>query len=138
METITFDSLNRETASSWNDGVTPATARTYDSAGRLMTLTNTVSQLTYSYDNANQLLSEVQNLGTITAKTNSYTYDSDGQRLKHTYPAGNFITNSYTARHQIGARPEVGRYCQDHFSTFLGKLSALPVPRVWLPRLVEL
>jgi len=74
VKTITYDSLNRETGTSWNDGVTPATARTYDSAGRLATLTNSVSQLTYAYDSAGQLLSEVQNLFTISVSGTPATY----------------------------------------------------------------
>ncbi len=53
--------------------------------------------------NNDQFLFEIQNLGTITARTNSYTYDSNGRRLGHTYPAGNVITNTYTARGQISA-----------------------------------
>jgi YD repeat-containing protein len=75
-----------------------------------------VSVLTYTYDAANQLLSETQAMtGAGAARTVSYTYDVDGNRGSLTYPSGSEISYSYTARNQLGgitadAPPPIASY----------------------------
>lgn len=97
VKTSYFDNRNRETNCVWNDGVTPAVTRTYDAAGRLSTLNSSVSQLTYSYDAANQLLAETQTVNGQLPRPVTYIYNDDGQRHAITYPNGTIITNAYTA-----------------------------------------
>ena len=96
-QTLTYDSRNRPTLKSWSsNGDTEA--MTYDSAGRLLTLTNSISVITNAYDDANQLAAESSTLYAQSARTVSYTYNLDGQRQQLTYPAGTVITNDYNAR----------------------------------------
>jgi RHS repeat-associated protein len=114
----TFDLRNRETLCDWSDA-TPDIAKTYDAAGRVTSLSNGVSVLTYTYDVANQLLSETQAItGAGAARTVSYTYDVDGNRASLTNPSGSVITYSYTARNQLGgitadAPPPIASYGYD-------------------------
>ena len=101
-KTSTFDNRNRETSYTWSDGVTPNVTRTYDAAGRLLTSGNGVSTSSYSYDNANQMLSETQtNVGLGTGWTVAYSYDADGNKASVTYPSGTVVGYSYTNRNQL-------------------------------------
>ncbi|MCG3146570.1 MAG: hypothetical protein PCFJNLEI_00001 [Verrucomicrobiae bacterium] len=109
VRTYTYDNRNRETLADWSDS-TPDVSRTYDAAGRLLTLSTSVSALSYSYDAANQLLSEtsaVSGAGGSPAVV-SYTYDSDGNRATLTYPDSTVVTNGYTARNQLASETIVG------------------------------
>lgn len=77
----------------------PARLRlSYDAAGRLADLQSAISHLQYTYDDANQLLSETQATTGQTPQTLSYTYTDDGQRHTVTYPNGTVVTNDYTAQ----------------------------------------
>ena len=97
VQTLTYDNRNRPTLKSWSaNGDTEG--MTYDSAGRLLSLTNSISVLTNSYDDANQLTAESSTLTAQSARTVSYSYNLDGQRKSLTYPAGTVITNDYNAR----------------------------------------
>jgi RHS repeat-associated protein len=127
VRTHTYDNRNRETYSVWDDGITPAISRAYDSAGRLTNLTSSVSALAYTHDNANQLLSESSLVGTTgsVVRTVAYTYDMDGNRLTLTYPDGTVLTNSYTARNQlagIGSQSSVVSYQYDLSGNRIGKV----------------
>ncbi len=97
----TLDQRNRDLLCDWSDS-TPDVVKTYDSAGRLLTLNNSVSELTYTYDMANQLTSETQHiLADGAPKSVTYAYDSDGQRSTLTYPSGTVVAYSYTPRSQM-------------------------------------
>lgn len=99
--TCTYDDRNRQTLCDWNDS-TPDVSREYDDASRLLTLANGVSKLTYSYDDANQRLSETQNIdGSAGAKSVTYDYNLDALLAKLTYPSGLVVNYGYTARNQI-------------------------------------
>lgn len=87
VRTSTFDNRNRESGFTWSDS-TPAVAKSYDAAGRTLTLNNSASNLSYSYDAANQVLSETQQIAaTGVLKTTAYTYDGDGNRATIVYPS---------------------------------------------------
>jgi RHS repeat-associated protein len=101
LETFTYDNRNRETQSNWSNGAAPTMTRSYDAAGRLLTLNTAASNLSYAYDNANQLTSETQNVVGLGAKTISYTYDGDGNRLTLTYPDSDVVHFAYTNRNQL-------------------------------------
>ena len=92
-----YDSRNRCTGYSWSDG-TPAVSRTYDAAGRLLTLVNSASAVSFSYDADNRLLSETQTPSGGTARTSSYSYDGDGNRTTLQYPDGSSTGYLYNGR----------------------------------------
>jgi RHS repeat-associated protein len=100
--TYSYDNRNRKIGSSWSDG-TPSISRTYDAASRVKTMSSSVSALSYTYDEANELLSETQAVaGGGSAKQVSYTYTLDGLRDRLTYPSGYVVTNDeYTGRNQV-------------------------------------
>ncbi|MEO6729773.1 MAG: RHS repeat-associated core domain-containing protein [Ferruginibacter sp.] len=101
VRTYIYDNRNRQTRSDWSDN-TPDVDRTYDLASRLLRLSSSVSVLRYSYDAANEMTSETQNiLGGPGAKKVSYGYNNDGLRKEMTYPGGTVIDYDYTGRNQI-------------------------------------
>jgi RHS repeat-associated protein len=98
----TYDVRNRLVQSTWNDGVTPTVTRSYDLAGRLVSLNNGNAADTYAYDPANQLLAESNSVAGNIFIT-SYGYDADGRKQTLVYPSGNTLTNTFTARSQVKA-----------------------------------
>ncbi|QMU30142.1 RHS repeat protein [Adhaeribacter radiodurans] len=106
VRSYTYDSRNREIASIWtspyNGEITPAITRTYDKAGRLLSESSSVSTLTYTYNEANERISETQQVaGAGSAKKVSYTYNQDGLLKTITYPEGAEVGYAYTGRNQI-------------------------------------
>ena len=102
IRTGTFDVRNREIQTTWSD-ITPSITRTFDTAGRLLTLVNSASAISFGYDAANQLASETTTLPGQPARTVGYTYDTDGNRTTITTPAGSVINYTYTGRNQVGS-----------------------------------
>ncbi len=103
--TVAYDDRNRPTSRTWSDG-TPAVSIGYDTAGRLGTLSSSVSALSYTYDDANHLLSETQDLNApldLAPLTVGYSYDVDGNRSGMAYPGGGTVSYGYTARNQVSA-----------------------------------
>ena len=101
--TCTIDNRNRDTFCDWSDS-TSDVSKTYDAAGRVLSLSNSVAASTFAYDTANQLLSESITIGGLTgAKTVAYTYDVDGKRATLTDPNGSVIVYSYTGRNQVAS-----------------------------------
>jgi YD repeat-containing protein len=73
----TIDNRNRDTFCDWSDS-TPDVTKTYDAAGRMLSLSNSVAASAFSYDAANQMLRESITISGLTgAKTVAYTYDAD-------------------------------------------------------------
>ncbi|HEX5154387.1 MAG TPA: RHS repeat-associated core domain-containing protein [Parafilimonas sp.] len=100
--TYLYDNRNRQTSASWNDGFTPAVARSYDAAGRLRTISSTVSAIQYGYNNANELVADTENVaGIANSKVVAYQYNADGLRSQVTYPDGIVINYKYTGRNQL-------------------------------------
>ena len=104
----------------WSDA-TPDVAATYDDAGRVLTLGNGVSTLSYSYNDANELMSETQDIQSpvdLPAKTVAYTYDADGNRAGMTYPDGFAVGYGYNERNLLanvtaGGPPPLVTYLYD-------------------------
>jgi RHS repeat-associated protein len=102
----TLDNRNRDTFCDWSDATTD-TAKTYDAVGRVTGLDNGVSNLTYTYDVAGQLVTETQNPSAVAGGvdpgswTVAYTYDADGARQSVTYPSGPVVNYTYTGRKQL-------------------------------------
>lgn len=105
--TCTFDNRNRETFCDWGIWNQPAVTKIYDAAGRVLALNTAPCNLTYTYDAANQMLSETYTFPAgpyvPTPKTVAYTYDADGNRATLTYPDGFLVDYTYTARNQLAA-----------------------------------
>ena len=95
---LDYDSRNRLLARTWSDG-TPGAAFSYDAAGRVLSIVNTNSALSYAYDDAGRLLSETQALaGQPQAHTVSYGWDDDGRPAALGYPSGLEVAYAYGAR----------------------------------------
>jgi RHS repeat-associated protein len=105
VKTINYDARGREIAHSWNDeGVTPGINRTWDDAGRLLTISNVYSAIDFAYDSAGQVKSEgnwiVGSGGR--RQTTFYRYPS-GETARILYPNGFLLRRDYTARRQLAA-----------------------------------
>jgi RHS repeat-associated protein len=108
IRTYQYDSRDREIHSSWTSpysgDVTPAVTTQYDAAGRITSLSSTVSTLTYMYNDAGELISEIQNIpGGGGGKKVAYGYNPDGLRQSMTYPNGQVVNYTYTNRNQIAS-----------------------------------
>lgn len=102
-EAISYDQRNREISTSWIDCCS-GTTKSYDSAGRLLTFLGDASSLSYTYDDANRLTSETQQITSDSGpKTVSYAYDADGNRTSITYPSGSTATLGYSSRNQLNS-----------------------------------
>jgi RHS repeat-associated protein len=100
IRTSVFDNRNREIQTNWSDS-TPDITRTFDAAGRILSEDNGAVALTYSYNAANQVLSETSQLTGQLARTVGYAYDGAGRLASTTYPGGNVVAQTYTPRGQI-------------------------------------
>ena len=103
-KTIVYDARGRELSHSWDDGVTPSIARSWDDANRLTSITNKWSSIDYGYDDAGQVIwegDEIAGSGGRT-QTNYYRYP-DGSVAHLHYPGGAYLRNDYTARGQLAA-----------------------------------
>ena len=100
IRTSVFDNRNREIQTNWSDS-TPDITRSFDAAGRVLSEDNGAVALTYSYNAANQVLSETTQLTGQPAHTVGYAYDAAGRLASTTYPGGNVASQSYTPRGQI-------------------------------------
>jgi len=99
-KTSIYDSRNRQTSGNWDDS-TPDVTTTYDSASRLLGLVTEVSVLSYTYDDANELLSETQQIMSDGGpKSVVYTYDLDSNRSTLSCPSGSSVSYLYSARNQ--------------------------------------
>ncbi|MBE7173357.1 MAG: RHS repeat protein [Williamsia sp.] len=108
VRTYTYDNRNRETRAEWSDN-TPAIYKSYDPASRLLGMLSTVSQLTYTYNNANEPTSETQNIaGSPSPRTIRYTYNEDGLKSSLVYPDGNTVRYNYSGRNQLSGIAENG------------------------------
>ena len=103
VQTFSYDSLNRPTNISWNDGgVTPSVAFGYDAASRTTSITNANATISRAYLNDNLLSTEATTYADATARTVTYTYDADASRATLQYPNGAYgFTYAYTNRNQL-------------------------------------
>ncbi|MEO7101165.1 MAG: RHS repeat-associated core domain-containing protein [Luteolibacter sp.] len=98
-QNVTYDGRGRQTKEEWNDGVTPAVTSGYDAANRLTSLGNSNSDVTYGYNDADELITETQAIaGLASAKQISYSNNVDGQPSSMTYPDGTAIQYGYNQR----------------------------------------
>ncbi len=98
---LIYDAANRLTSRDYpgsNDDL-----MTYDFEGRLLTANNTNANISFTYDNANRLLSENLN-GRIT----QYSYNVPGRKTTLTYPGGRVIEENYDLRNRMSSVDEGG------------------------------
>ncbi len=128
IRTYTYDNRNRELNSTWNDGLTPVISRSYDKVSRLLTMTSSVSALSYIYDDANQLTSETQAVtGGGGGKIIKYKYNPDGLRDSMTYPDGIGLRYSYNNRNLLAtisqnSAPALATYSYDENANRINKV----------------
>jgi len=117
VQTYSYDNRDRCTGYSWSDGVTPSMSEGYDAASRVTSISNSTSALSYTYDNANEVLSETQNIVGLGSKAVSYSYYTDGTLDTLTYPDTTVLTYSYNNRNQVSGIAQgstaVGSYTYD-------------------------
>jgi RHS repeat-associated protein len=89
--TFSYDAVNRTTAISYSDGVTPAVTFGYDNVGRRTAMTDGSGSSTYVYDTLGRLTSHGNGAG----QTVGYGYDRTGNVTQITYPGSNVVNRSY-------------------------------------------
>jgi RHS repeat-associated protein len=110
--TATYDSQNRLTQIGYDD---QTVIYTWDSCthgiGRLCSLNNGSSQLTFSYDLHGRLTQQSQTVGVVTL-TVGYHFNPDGQRDQLTTPDGQFLAyawqNGRIASISVNGQPLIG------------------------------
>ncbi len=123
VRTSTYDVRNREVDTRWSDA-TPSIHRDFDVAGRITSEDNGLARLGYSYNEANQLLSETTTVTGQAARTVSCLYDADGRQVSTIYPGGSVVSTSYTMRGQVGAVALDGTPVVQYEYNSLGSLTA--------------
>ncbi len=125
IQTSNYNSRNRLTGYSWNDGVTPSVARGYDNAGHLTSLSNSNSAISYTYDNAGEILTETQNITGLGSKTVTYGYNTDGLANALTYPDGTVLSYGLNNRNDVTSITQGGNsvvsYTYDANENKIGK-----------------
>jgi RHS repeat-associated protein len=109
IKTIGYDARGREIWHTWNDGMTSGVSRGWDDASRLLSISNNISAIDYSYDSAGQVLVEgstvVGSAGTGSSsvrKQVSYCRHPSGEVSRLVYPNGSTVVHrNYTARGQL-------------------------------------
>jgi RHS repeat-associated protein len=89
----TFDTRNRMLTQNYGSTIT----NTYDLMGRLLTATEGGTSLTYVYDDLGRNTSFTDQA----ARTSTYTYDLDGNRLNSTYPTSVTVKRAYDASDRL-------------------------------------
>ena len=97
------DSRGRYQRYDWNDGVTSPQAMFYNAKGWITVLGNNFGNLSYTYNDAGEVLTETQNVGYQNARTVGYHYNDDGLVDILTYPNGAQMVYTYNARHPLVA-----------------------------------
>jgi YD repeat-containing protein len=91
------DRRNREIQSNWSDS-TPDITRSFDAAGRVLSEDNGRVKLTYTYNPANEVLSETTHLNGQPARTVGYGYDTVGRLARTSYPGANVVRHTFTPK----------------------------------------
>ncbi|MBS0660717.1 MAG: hypothetical protein JSR82_21060 [Verrucomicrobia bacterium] len=99
-----YDARGRETHHSWSDGTEGAAGvtRVWDAAGRLTSIANGISGIGYTYDEADQVLSETTTvLGAGGSATVTYRRYPDGTAGQVIYPDGTIVRRDFNGRGQL-------------------------------------
>jgi RHS repeat-associated protein len=113
VQTFSYDNRNRQTHFTWSDSTSPQTTA-YDAASRKTEIDNNDATISLGYDNDNRLTTQTEKevttgIGDNVARTVTYTYDADGNRLTIQYPSGAKFDYAYTQRNQVAnIKPDGG------------------------------
>ena len=101
---IHYDARGREDSHYWENGTAPGINRVWDAANRLTSITNAFSAISYTYDDASQMLTESSNVtGSNATRQLQYCRYPTGEVSHLTFPGGSVVVNlDYTARGQLG------------------------------------
>lgn len=102
----TYDVRDRETLRTYSDG-TPQVATTYDAAGRVIRLVNSVSTIEFTYDRAGDVIAERQAIAGGVDATIWYTLDADRNRILLLAPDV-WLAYGYTSRNQLASIHDIG------------------------------
>jgi RHS repeat-associated protein len=98
----TYDALDRVTLKDL-PGSEPDISYTYDNADRLLSASQTSSTLSYAYDALGRPVSATSPRGTV-----SYQHDAAGRRTRLTWPDGFYVTYDYLVTGEVSAIRENG------------------------------
>jgi RHS repeat-associated protein len=104
VQTFTYDSRNRETYNSWDDGSTPSRTQIYDDASRVTTCNATGSNINFTYFADGRLKSQEEwtgYFGDNNHRTLTYTYNEDGLRASVALSGVLNLDYLYTPRNQL-------------------------------------
>jgi RHS repeat-associated protein len=87
--TMTYDSVGRSTLRDYSDA-TPDVSYTYDTIGRVASMTDGAGTESYGYDTAGRLTTVTRGTATYT-----YGYDNNGNVVSRTYPDGTVTTYGF-------------------------------------------
>ncbi|WP_172623228.1 RHS repeat protein [Flavisolibacter ginsenosidimutans] len=126
VRTYTYDNRNREILSDWSDA-TPDVSKTYDAASRITRIASSVSDMQYTYSDANEVLLESTNVTGTGPKVVSYSYNADGLRSILIEPSGLWVNYDYTGRNQMSTigtltTPCIASYTYDLNGNRIGKV----------------
>ena len=97
--TYTYNTLGRLTTITEPGPGSPTIHYGYDSAGDVTTVTDAVGDTTtYTYDQAGRVLTEENPVQAAAGKDTAFTYDADGNLLTATDANGHTTTYSYNSR----------------------------------------
>ncbi len=104
VQTFSYDSRNRPTGFSWNDGVTPSQSFVYDDASRVTQVANSNATINNTYFDNNTLKSQEEWAADEGVhRVVNYTYDPDLDRSTIAYPGSDSFTYSYTNRDLVAS-----------------------------------
>jgi RHS repeat-associated protein len=108
VKTASYDTAGRLLAENWlPSGAAPDVSYGYDSNGRVVSVSNGVSTLRYTYDCVGRMASETSDLSALLpgapSRTVGYAYDVLGRRTQLVYPDGTVVKQSYDARGKLVA-----------------------------------
>jgi RHS repeat-associated protein len=109
-QTLSYDTLNRMTGFSWDDGLTPSASFGYDGASRPTDINNANATIHKAYYDDNLLNTETEQilLSGGASKTVTYNYDADGNRASTGYPDNYMSPDTYTFYYSYNNRNQLG------------------------------
>ena len=104
--TIACDVTGRLVSETWSPvGAASNVGYTYDTAGRVASITNGGTTLRYGYDSSGRMVSETTDLAGLlpglSSSTVAYTYDAMSRPTRIIYPDGTSVKQTYNARGQL-------------------------------------
>ena len=104
LKTIDYDVRGRETYASFANNAAPAITRSWDDANRARSLCNIYSTITYDYDDAGRVKTEINSVtGSGGPAVTTYERYPNGSVSRIVYPENSSIRRDYNSRGQLSA-----------------------------------